>query len=1053
MTINYYTYPSCWTYPSNQHQSKPHPIFGYSSIDACNPGGIAMESAVKVINAYNARADYQSVWHPDSNSSNRSISEWTDKYNVTRLDLSRRLELPLEESDNLTIIQNEIDMLSEEDQRTFRSIWYYLLYSKMNRYRKPNRDIYKILNYLHGKTTLENVGLTRENGAYFLRLIKLFDLAELWSTRISRFKVFFKNSTYELRTHILELLSPEMETTEAYTYSILPRPLEYYKNYKNWLPERIRFIVSYVILPEFIKMRSCSEKLNYYPPRIYAVRGNTASFKTTILEQKFGVKKGTLNPDNQKLILKIMTSRKRCLTNTQVHKEATQGPLSLYKEGVLQSRKYSLIIDTRLSMNEEFDELVMAAKRREGSISLIDIDTPLYCSMERVLVSRNLFGAAPCVPSSAIRDGFIQIRNCRKGIIQTATQELSVNHYELLSVDQEGQITPVAEKNGSPLEIISPHLFKRCLKPPTLEELAIDMNQPFPKEPWAGVPIRIALDCHAAGLTKMETIERMEKEHQFGTAQIMPFSGSWLFDYPHIKEHLDTEHLLHVRGFDKNGVGIHWSTTQFSWKFNPQYNPEAAGGFQMKLGYFIVPLHYAEIFTSHSLSDKVINNLKIFSSNGVLIGYRFFVHPEAYLHFHALYETGISFVKSEDSEFMGTPTSSYRSWAVRQVFEHDGSYYPCEGSIPFIVKLGVSGANDRNRLLPRSEVENSVKVQNYLDQRESTPNLLIFRETLGIALKNIPNYPPKAICELTPVDSGMIIREFPPQLMEGQCKIISFSAVMSAERLKYPHSFVIDSEKEGQLPLIYELIDNAIKKGVVKNSFEFIQCFLIDQVLNALEKLMFEDALSLALHAQNLCLVLDIDNIPIGVAIRDHGDIQNVWLFLETHFQFYRNSVFKPLINVITKVKTYEFPKTFTGTSIPPQRSVYYYLSTHKTIIESTAKEVLKKLSITFDQYHILLNYLDSGYHSLLSKYFNLSGIPELQALRFPQIETLSPGKVMSLNRILHQRKRKITHSKPILKSIPNLVTYNENPPKSCKPTHRWTFSGGMSYLVPIPSQ
>ena len=74
----------------------------------------------------------------------------------------------------------------------------------------------------------------------FLRIVKLFDLAQFWVLNQSQLKFQFKRSSYEIRTKILELCSPLMSTTEAYTMTLDPNKMKdpiYLQRPENWIPE------------------------------------------------------------------------------------------------------------------------------------------------------------------------------------------------------------------------------------------------------------------------------------------------------------------------------------------------------------------------------------------------------------------------------------------------------------------------------------------------------------------------------------------------------------------------------------------------------------------------------------------------------------------------------------------------------------------------------------------------------------------------------------------------------------------------------------------------
>jgi len=495
----------------------------------------------------------------------------------------------------------------------------------------------------------------------------------------------------------------------------------------------------------------------------------------------------------------------------------------------------------------------------------------------------------------------------------------------------------------------------------------------------------------------------------FGPVDIQPYTGEWIKDYPNLKTHIDTEQLLHVRGCDEEGNGLNWTANKFKWDLNPQYNPEKH--FQMKLGYFIVPPEHIETFKSTSLSPSILSELEVISSSGQFVGYRFFVHPEAYTHFQALHAAGIPYVKSEDSEYMATPSSSYRSLVVRRVV-------PLSDTMPFIVKLGVGSPNNLNhkRLLSKSEVIKSINEQNNFNKMDSNPALWVFQENLGIVLKNIPNYP--SLEYENSIESGIIIREFPQDLLSGKYQFYSFSALMSLERLSYPGIGFEGSID--QLPIIYELINSAIENGSVKSAKEYIHRYLIINVLKALESVIFEERLSLSIHGQNLCLVIDKNNLPVGIAIRDLVDVHHVERFIETYTWFYRYHIFIKLMNVLVDHPDYYLP-SLSGAPIQKgeilpilERNLKTYLTNN--LCGSASKTTLKNIGISFEEYNELLNCLDETFLYLLSQHFDISDIcPKLTIGTLPSAEIGTPNqkKLLVLNKSIFNSKKTNLRNQP----------------------------------------
>ena len=923
-------------------------------------------------------------------------------------------------------IEQEIESLSEKDKAVFDRLQSSTYLQKLH----PNEV--KILKYLEGTINLEEIGITLENAASFSKIVKLVDLAALWNARKLKIEIPFKRSTYEIRTRILELCSPLMSTTQAYTLTLCDKKMknaDYLQEPSHWVPERVGFVAK-IYANAFIKTIACSKRLKRKIPTIYAARGTAASMKSEKLKKickraldENGQLHGSLNPDHYKVVLKEKTSGTIVLTNRQVHDEAVRGPLSLMIMSLLNrpkclGRPLSIILDKRNSSPEDYDAIHSAAKRINGRIRLIDMSISLSRSMRRVLATRDPRGAEPCVSPEAIRSDYAQIEH-RLCLINQVKNDRLIDYYNLFYTDEDGTVHLIAKKRGQVFTVLSKGLFEACYRAPTNAEIDRQYHQIITPEyidravvsgdcpaaftesfrqnllQWTGHPLSKALEKHSLGVPLKTALTQIKQEtsilERYGDTLIQPFTGDWLNDFPQILRHLHSEQRLHIRGVDDEGRGTHWVTGKFRSDLDPKYNSEMC--LQMKLGYFIVPKAQVDTLISGSLSPKILKELEVRNADGQLIGYRFFVHPEAYQHFGPLHEAGIPFLKSESSEFIGTPTSSYRSWAIRRIVEEDGELNPQAGSIPFIIKLGVGGGPlDSSRLLSRGEIEKSLKVQAGYDIMDPVPvnkdstgmNLVVFFENMGIILKDIPNYPPRDYLREDPIDSGIIVREFPSALLEGRCQILSFSALMSTERVKKENQgfCFFNQEHVGMesLPLIYEIMDTTIRKRIVNSPAEFIHTFLIEGFLKAIEPIVFQKGLALPFHGQNLCMVLNPDNTPEGFAIRDHGDTNPVSGILGALSSLYRYHVLIKGLNVVTRYEG-DFmappigaPKQIGSQEKLPERNLNSYL--FKKIadgaVDSKALAILKELSIAYADYRALLQMFDEGCLKVLSRYFDL---------------------------------------------------------------------------------
>ncbi len=538
--------------------------------------------------------------------------------------------------------------------------------------------------------------------------------------------------------------------------------------------------------------------------------------------------------------------------------------------------------------------------------------------------------------------------------------------------------------------------------------------------------------------------QEIRNDSDFGKVTLQPFTPTWLSDYPQIIEHLESEHLLHVKGCDESGEGLNWHKEKFNTDMEPRFNPEAKlsgsvkAGIQMKMGYFIVPKHKMELIKSLSLSRQVAEDLKVYDKDQNLVGYRFFVHPEAYNHFRSLHQDQeLRYVKPEDSEFVSTPTSSYRSLATRRVeADCDGGLLPVKGSVPFIVKLGVGGSVlGSDRWLSTAEIERSVQCQKAFDGMPAqvykgpthaegpVSEFSVFSESMGMILKGIENYPHQGGSSEPVKASGILIREFPNELLEGKVRILSMAALMSTERVKLENKGVGSSHCGGvegfeRLPLIFEVMEATIKKGLAKSPEDFIYKYLIVGYIDSVEGTTFQENMPIEPHSQNLCIVLNNDLTPRGYAYRDHGGI---WVDLATRglqgkdmspfhrekgdgniiFKskgaisrnyigsfswFYRYQVFIKTMNLLTRLSD-EMEENM---PVPPgapsqigcnteltERNLQKYVF-KKLEGDASCRIALKKLktlSLTFEQYLRSLQLLDHYYYQTMNRYFDMEKV------------------------------------------------------------------------------
>jgi hypothetical protein len=130
--------------------------------------------------------------------------------------------------------------------------------------------------------------------------------------------------------------------------------------------------------------------------------------------------------------------------------------------------KHKFVLDSRLLLPKYLEEEVLApARRQKRNVEVIDLDTPLEVSYERIL-QRDPFGPEPCPPANVLSQGFRDCRKYRAEIITMVMKEPLVTSYKLYRHNH-----LIAEKKGNDFLIYVRNLFEECLREPNEEEIAI----------------------------------------------------------------------------------------------------------------------------------------------------------------------------------------------------------------------------------------------------------------------------------------------------------------------------------------------------------------------------------------------------------------------------------------------------------------------------------------------------------------------------------------------------------------------------------------------------
>ena len=300
-----------------------------------------------------------------------------------------------------------------------------------------------------------------------------------------------------------------------------------------------------------------------------------------------------------------------------------------------------------------------------------------------------------------------------------------------------------------------------------------------------------------------------------------------------VKELLNEEQNLHNK--DLWGAGAFKS--DIAVEYVPENNPK------FPLAYYLMPEEDAKFLQADSLDKRVSMQLQEMIDGKKY--FKLFVHPESEAHYEFL-KGSYKYVSQAETEFMASPTSSYRSLIV---WNHSDTKRK-----PFIAKVSldknVIGSIDR--LVSENEVERSVANQKVFDRigKENLEKMhaKVFPETAGLVLNNdMPGAPKKL--------GGQLIREIPDAVEKSQTKWLSFSALMSPN--KKPHPLIMDVIKASGL-----------------SSYDFYEKYMIQSYMKMFEELSLKQGMNFEPHSQNLCFEVDMNLRPTdNWVIRDFGGV------------------------------------------------------------------------------------------------------------------------------------------------------------------------------------
>ncbi len=322
---------------------------------------------------------------------------------------------------------------------------------------------------------------------------------------------------------------------------------------------------------------------------------------------------------------------------------------------------------------------------------------------------------------------------------------------------------------------------------------------------------------------------------------------------------LNQEQQLHVK------TGDHfWRETFGITGLDPRFEPEKKVQFALPI--VVLPLNQCIVYDNYPFVNLELNQVHIPVHPSYLGNKKFLT----YLH-----ENKYDII--QDSKYIATPTSSYRTLGVIKVKEgsdlenltnkdYDDTFKPCQ------VKCGAPGVVlGGNRDLWHEETFQSIWISKYANSITEEDfkqcELSFLKESSGASLKVTGDV-------VVPVNC--LIRDFPTEKELELYDYYGFSALIST--LTKDYTPVVKPLKGGSfelgenLPLGYRLANNFIKINKIKDQQEGLKMWFDDIImrLTYAASIYLKYGLTFEPHSQNLGVIVK-DGLIVRFFIRDGG--------------------------------------------------------------------------------------------------------------------------------------------------------------------------------------
>ena len=329
-------------------------------------------------------------------------------------------------------------------------------------------------------------------------------------------------------------------------------------------------------------------------------------------------------------------------------------------------------------------------------------------------------------------------------------------------------------------------------------------------------------------------------------------------------QYLIQEQQLHVK------TGDHfWRETFGITGLDSRYEPEK--NIQFALPIIVLPLNRCVIYNEYPFLNLELNQVHIPIHPSYLVNEKFLTY---------LIENNYNII--QDSKYIATPTSSYRTLGVIKVkdgsdlknltiTDYDDTFTPCQ------VKCGAFGVVlGGNRDLWHEETFQSIWVSKYADSIEEDDfkrcELSFLKESSGASLKVTQ----KVIDNPSFIPINCLIRDFPNKRELELFEYYGFSALISTLTKDYvPVIRPIHGGSLGlgkNLPIGYRLASNFIKKYKIKDLKEGLQKWFDDIIMRFTNaaSIYLKYGLTFEPHSQNLGVIVK-NGLIFKFFIRDGG--------------------------------------------------------------------------------------------------------------------------------------------------------------------------------------